>query len=182
MTADTAVGRRAPGPLPSGLSWAAIDEYTRRIAAEYGTHEELPVDARRLVDLLSGFVHVLDGPVALWVRGKSDFTVYVPMHTGTTQDRIAIAHAVGHYFLHYRGHGFEEGDAFYGRACRGRPAVEANVFASALLMPREEFTAAWSEHRGEVWAVAGLFGVSPAAVRTRAQVLNCDFVPGDVTP
>ncbi|KMV19594.1 hypothetical protein ACT17_05965 [Mycolicibacterium conceptionense] len=170
-----------PGPIPSNLSWSAIAEYTRRIAAEHGVHQKLPVDMRRLVDLLGGSVHVLDGPVALWVRGKGDFTVYVPVHTSTTQDRIAFAHAVGHYFLHYRATGYEAGDMFFGRACRGRPAVEANVFASALLMPREEFTAAWSKHRGEVWAVAGVFGVSPAAVRTRAQALNCDLAPGDVT-
>lgn len=162
----------APGPAPSRLSWAAIDEYTRRIAAEHGAQGEVPVDVRRLLRVLGGTAAVLDCPVELWVRGKGDFTVYVPVHTSATRDHITFAHAIGHYFLHYRAPGYVDGDMYFGRACRGRPAVEANVFASTLLMPREQFVETWADHGHDIWRVAGEYCVSPAAARNRAQMLD----------
>lgn len=160
---------------PSPLSNSAIAEYAERVARHhkvYGPSGKLDID--RLVKTLGGRVEVsraLFAPEALTVNSPSDFVVHLPPVTSNRRDRFTIAHELGHYFLHYLHEG-KEGPAGFGRGQRNRAETQANVFASSLLMPEVEFRAAASRLGNDWWAVADVFGVSPAAAEVRAQVLG----------
>ena len=53
-----------------------------------------------------------------------------------------------------------------------RQVAEASLFASALLMPADEFRAAYTEVDGDAWKLAVRFDVSPRAAGVRAQALQ----------
>lgn len=160
---------------PSTLSNGAIAEYAERIGRHHHVYDtQGNLDIERLVRTLGGRVEVspaLFAPEALTVRTPSDFTVHLPPVTSNRRDRFTIAHELGHYFLHYLHEG-ESGEKHFGRGQRNRAETQANVFASSLLMPEREFRAAATRCRNDWWAVADVFGVSPAAASVRAQVLN----------
>lgn len=160
---------------PSSLSNRAIAEYAERIGRHHSSYDkDGSIDVHRLVHTLGGRVEVssaLFAPEALTVRTPSDFTVHLPPVTSARRDRFTIAHELGHYFLHYLHEG-ASGEMQFGRGQRNRAETQANIFASSLLMPEREFRAAARRCNNEWWAVADVFGVSPAAASVRAQVLN----------
>jgi hypothetical protein len=156
---------------PANLTNASIAEYAERVGNSNGIYEDGRADIDGLVQRLGGRVVFADGGESLHVRGQGDFTIFLPQFTSTSRDRFTIAHELGHYFLHYRYAGLQQEQPF-GRGDRNRAETEANVFASALLMPAKEFRKRWKVHRGDTWQVAQHFGVSPAAAGVRAQVLR----------
>lgn len=155
----------------SRLSNAAIAQYARRVGDAHRVYTDGRADVHQLVDDLGGRVETRDGGESLNVRGVGDFTIFLPHFTSEMRDRFTIAHELGHYFLHYR-YADIHGPKSYARGGRNRAETEANVFAAALLMPKESFAKKWCEHHGDAWRVAGHFGVSPAAARVRAETLQ----------
>ncbi|WP_458317924.1 ImmA/IrrE family metallo-endopeptidase [Mycolicibacterium brisbanense] len=153
------------------LSNAAIADYAQRVGRENDVYVAGKVDLDRLVEMLGGRIEYCDSAEALHVRTPSDFTIYVPQFTSSARDRFTIAHELGHYFLHYR-FAKRTDEQTYGRGQRNRMETEANVFASALLMPETEFRQQWNLTGGDEWKVANYFDVSPAAASVRAQVLR----------
>lgn len=156
---------------PANLSNATIAQYAKRIGEENEIFENGRADLRKMLALFGGKIEYRDGGEALHVRSPSDFTIYLPRFTSVARDRFTIAHELGHYFLHYRypNLGYEKG---FGRGARSRAETEANVFASSLLMPEEDFKSKWNELGGDVWLMASHFDVSPAAAQVRAEVLS----------
>lgn len=161
----------APITQPAMLSNAVISQYAERVGYENDIYRDGRADLDYLLELFGGKIEYRDGGEALHVRSASDFTVFIPRFTSVARDRFTIAHELGHYFLHYR---FPqcEGEQGYGRGRRNRAETEANVFASALLMPSHEFEHQWHKLDGDEWLLANHFDVSPAAARVRAEVLN----------
>ncbi|MGV0849466.1 ImmA/IrrE family metallo-endopeptidase [Mycolicibacterium phlei] len=157
---------------PAWLSNDAIADYAERVgenARIYGPDGRANIDA--FLRRLGGTVrHAIDEET-LHVRERGDFTIFIPHFTSSRRDRFTIAHELGHYFLHYL-YPKVEGEKRFGRGGRDRAETEANVFASALLMPTEKFTTAYKIHDGDTWALAAQFDVSPRAADVRAQVLN----------
>lgn len=157
---------------PSRLSYGAIREYAERVGERYAIYGRAGAgDVRELVRRLGGRVVIGDSRESLQVNGAGDFTIYLPHMTSSRRDRFTIAHELGHYFLHYL-HPNREVAASFGRGERNTVETQANVFASSLLMPEEQFRAAWHKHGGTTRALATLFDVSPAAVEVRAEVLG----------
>jgi predicted transcriptional regulator len=156
---------------PANLTNASIAEYAERVGSRHGIYEDGRADLDSLLERLGGQVVFADGGESLHVRGPGDFTIFLPQFTSTSRDRFTMAHELGHYFLHYRYAGLEDEQSF-GRGARNRMETEANVFASALLMPADEYRRCWKAHRGDTWEIAQHFGVSPAAADVRAQVLQ----------
>jgi hypothetical protein len=157
---------------PSRLSNAAIREYAERVGEHYGIYDRAGTgDVLELVHRLGGRLAYGDSKESLHVTGPGDFIIYLPRVTSSRRDRFTIAHELGHYFLHYL-HPKREVAASFGRGERNTVETQANVFASSLLMPTDNFTKAWTNHGGEVYPLARLFEVSPAAVEVRAQVLG----------
>ena len=157
---------------PAYYTNKSIDKYAEAI----GEHNHLyradgSADLDALLSRLGGTIAYAEGPESLQVEQPGQFTVFLPHFTSTARDKFTIAHELGHYFLHYQLQKLE-GPKRFGRGERNRAETEANVFASALLMPRTHFVRVWADLGGDEWAVARHFEVSPAAAGVRAQVLG----------
>lgn len=157
---------------PSRLSYDAIRVYAERVGERYDIYDRNGAgDVRELVRQLGGSVAIGDSRESLHVNEIGDFTIFLPHMTSSRRDQFTIAHELGHYFLHYL-HPKREAAASFGRGERNVVETQANVFASALLMPAEQFKKAWTRHSGNARALATIFDVSPAAVEVRAEVLD----------
>lgn len=157
---------------PANLSNAAIAKYAEQVGQHYDIYDETgQADLETLREKLGGRLEYSDRPESSLVLEPGHFVVYLPQSTSMRRDRFTLAHELGHYFLHYLYPGLKGSKAF-GRGARNRAETEANVFASALLMPEQQFRAAYSRYGGEDWLVAAAFDVSPAAADVRAQVLG----------
>lgn len=160
-----------PETSPCNLSYEEIERYANHIASAHNLSQEGPADITRLVEDLGGKIEYADGAESLHVNGKGDFVVKVPYFTSSLRDRFTIAHELGHYFLHYRLPSLKDSQS-YGRGGKNRAETEANVFASCLLMPRDQFASIWKNEDGDEWAVSAHFNVSPSAARGRAKILD----------
>ena len=161
---------------PAGLSNQAIQEYARRVGDHhdiYDANGHANIDD--FVERLGGTAKYATDNESLHVLAPGRFTIYLPQFTSARRDRFTKAHELGHYFLHYLYPG-HSGEMHYGRGARDRAETEANVFASALLMPADKFKAAHQELMGDSWKLAARFDVSPQAASVRAEVLglHCD--------
>ncbi len=169
-------------PTSSKLSYSAIARYAERIAEQHDAidPETGHVDVHRLLEKLGGRLEIDDGTDSLIIRGPHDFTVHVPTHTSRLRDRFAIAHELGHYFLHFRAPDHLRVGAALSSASRtggGIADIQANVFASNLLMPATRFQAAFAAHDGDLARLACLFEVSRPATLVRAGYLGLDGCP-----
>ena len=158
---------------PSQLSYHAIREYAEKVGHHYEVYDRAgEADLRMLLRKLGGRVKYGDTQrESLHVNAPGDFVIFLPHVTSSRRDRFTIAHELGHYFLHYL-HRRDESVASFGRGMRNQVETQANVFASSLLMPQEQFAAAYRRNDGDRYAVARIFDVSPAAVDVRAEVLG----------
>ncbi|MFT9573348.1 ImmA/IrrE family metallo-endopeptidase [Mycobacteroides abscessus subsp. abscessus] len=161
----------SPHTQEANLTNAAISEYAELVGRKNDIYADGRANIEEFVARLGGEIVFADGGESLHVRKPGNFTVFLPQFTSSSRDRFTLAHELGHYFLHYRYVG-KTGEMSFGRGARNRAETEANVFASTLLMPADEFRAHWERHGGDTWRVAQHFGVSPAAVGIRAQVLR----------
>ncbi|MGF0312498.1 hypothetical protein CH249_12565 [Rhodococcus sp. 05-2255-3B1] len=157
---------------PAGLTNAAIQKYAERIGEH---HQIYSVDGHADVDgllkMLGGRIEYAMDDESLHVFEPGNFTVYIPQFTSSRRDRFTLAHELGHYFLHYV-YKRETAAKAFGRGGRDRAETEANVFASALLMPEEYFKRQFHLCNGDTWSLASIFGVSPKAADVRAEVLG----------
>ena len=147
-----------------------------------------PIDMERVVRTLGGSVkytrpHEL--PYEAIVEKKDgSFVISLTRDKAPTRRNFSIAHEVGHLLLHM-GYIVDpkkwEQISNYEDSVRARygyseEELEANEFAGALLMPRDEFLKAAERHfdgeKYDVGKVAGHFGISSQAAKTRGQWLN----------
>lgn len=157
---------------PAALTNAAVQDYAEMVGRHHGIYsDDGRADIETLISRLGGRVDVATGDESLQVRGHGDFTIFIPHHTSARRDRFTKAHELGHYFLHYL-YPKVAGEQCFGRGGRDRAETEANVFASALLMPAEQFSLAFKRASGDLWELATQFDVSPRAAEVRAEVLG----------
>jgi predicted transcriptional regulator len=157
---------------PAWLTNDAIASYAEQVGNNAGIYDSSGrADIDLLLRRLGGHVGSATDEESSHVRGRGDFTIFIPQLTSSRRDRFTIAHELGHYFLHYL-HAKAQGDKSFSRGGRDRAETEANVFASALLMPAESFKAAHRTYVGDSWRLAAHFDVSPRAAEVRAQVLG----------
>ena len=157
---------------PSTLSNSAIGDYAEKVGEHFDIYDESgSADLKKLIGVLGGRVEYAETTESLHVNERGNFTIYLPPFTSGRRDRFTIAHELGHYYLHYL-HQNKSGSAGYFRGERNSVETQANVFASALLMPTAAFKRAYRRHSGDVWTLARLFDVSPDAATVRAQVLG----------
>jgi Zn-dependent peptidase ImmA (M78 family) len=165
-------------PIPSRASkpniWSFAEKQRNTVGLKNGF---------QLADLVTqnggriSYIDLLDDDQtdAIVVEPDGTFRILLSSQTGSLRDNFTIAHELGHLLLHWPlvkkehpGHGMratrrvEEGDQALVRC-----EWEANWFASAFLMPAEEFKVAYNN------GVAGdTFGVTSAAVEVRAKTLG----------
>lgn len=158
---------------PSHLGRDVIQDFAETISKKFVltdfSGDEDPL--QKFIKSIGGRLHYQDstdfmtsesGSIA--VHGRNDFDVYLSAFTGPLRDRFTLAHELGHYFIH------SNQGAKPIRASRkgsGPVETEANWFAAALLMPKDEFSELAKSLHGNVNALAGHFQVSVRAVEVR---------------
>lgn len=140
-------------------------------------------DIQELVRRMGGRVDVEDTLLtdpehtgSLYVEEPARFRIVVPSHTSLERDRFTVAHELGHYMLHYlwakkKNPAVPDRVVAYRRGS-DRIEWEANWFAAAFLMPKEDFEAAFARYDGDTRRVADHFGVSTSAAEVRAKGLG----------
>jgi predicted transcriptional regulator len=112
---------------------------------------------------------------ALIAFPDGSFTINLAAHTSERRDRFTMAHELGHLFIHYlREKDLHAPHASF-RATRygsNRVEWEANWFASAFLMPKDQFNDVFSKYAGNIFQVADHFKVSEQAATIRAENLG----------
>lgn len=107
---------------------------------------------------------------SLFVRPNKSFIIYLSPITSPLRDNFTIAHELGHYFLHLPKE-FSKTMVF---ARDGYSLIEkqANRFAGAILMPREELEKAIDKYSKNKYLIADQFGVSIPALNYRRNELG----------
>lgn len=147
------------------------------------TVDEKYPDEKNVTNLLSNVVRVLGGKIigtnspeyyeinggSLRINKIGDFYIKLPMDTSPLRDNFTIAHELGHYFLHYKE---EDGNKLYARYGNSSEEIQANRFAAAFLMPREQFLKARKDYNNSVPLIAAHFQVSTDVVQERMKYIN----------
>jgi predicted transcriptional regulator len=163
---------------PSKFGSATISLIAENTAAQLGYFEDF--DIGKVVNKLGGKIEIRDfwglsQHGGLEVQSPKSFSIFVPTHTPIERDKFTIAHELGHFVLHYLLSSEPSVKASEFQASRygdGLVEVEANGFAGSFLMPKEQFLASFYERKGNLFAVARMFGVSRKAAEVRAKVLG----------
>jgi hypothetical protein len=154
-------------PRATGYTLEEIEQLASSIAARLGY--EPGNDIAPVIKRLGGEFRYLDTEdyffradcERLVVDGPGRFTISLHKLGGLFNNRFAIAHELGHYFLHS-----EMGKiAIHANNSAERSAEEweATVFAAAFLMPRARMTLL-NERKLSVYDLSACFLVSPEAV------------------
>lgn len=121
-------------------------------------------ESLELPDKVSGFVKKIDGKVLICVNERHSLN----------RKRFAVAHELGHYFLHEDklDEGIVDGiDILYRDGTLDEIEKQANEFAANILMPEIEFRKLWAEFT-TIQNIATYFYVSESAIITRAKFLK----------
>jgi hypothetical protein len=141
----------------------------------------LDVDSflRSVVKVFGGTIEVSNAPTpaeepggSLTIVATGQFVIRLSPYTSPIRDHFTIGHELGHYFLHYDHASPPPMPVSFHRYGSGPIETQANRFAAAFLMPRDEFIAKMTEFNHDTYAVAGYFGVSEPAVRIRASYVS----------
>lgn len=161
-------------PTASDLNYPSIDKYANEVGHHYNIYDtQGRADIPLLLSLLGGDTEIARNDKAMLVEKQGAFTIYIPKHTSLRRDRIMIAHAIGHYFLHYVYPRIDETIIFRCGASK-RMEIEANFFAASLVMPRVQFTSEWYRTGGDAREMSRVFFVSPRAAEVRAEELGIE--------
>ncbi len=120
--------------------------------------------------------------VGMIVKRGDDVTLLVNQDDSPYRKRFTIAHELGHHFLHLHEDGEfidQEADLFRTHfkdqefSPERRREVQANMFATALLMPEDQVRRLWEE-LASVEVLARLFNVTVASMGIRIGQLGLD--------
>lgn len=161
-------------PKKTPFTKGTIEKIAEKIAEEL--EFESGSDLFEFVGRLGGKVRVVDfwdtnqEHGAMTAKAPGDFVINIPDHTSPRRDNFTIAHELGHYFLHFLRifDQFESGDVFHAkRFGSDRVEWEANWFASAFLMPEQQFRGKFEDFSGDLYELSDSFKVSLNAAEIR---------------
>lgn len=151
-------------------------DFSKKIKDKFPEINNLNYLLVKTVECLGGKVVGTNKPEYYEVNGGSllvkkigDFIIKLPMDTSPLSDNFTIAHELGHYFLHYK-----ENDQIrlFARYGDGILEIEANRFAAALLMPKDEIIDAYHKFGGDLIKIAAKFQVPVDIVQKRLEYIN----------
>lgn len=107
------------------------------------------------------------GSLVIYPSGK--FIIRLSATTSPLRDNFTIAHELGHYFLHYPHNEKPQEEYIFARFGNGPDEWQANRFAAAFLMPKEEFIEQRKKFHDSATLIAAYFNVSRPAVEKRME-------------
>lgn len=134
---------------------------------------------KRSVKLLNGSIDVVPTPSIYEVDGGSliiypdrSFRIQLSPTTSPLRDNFTIAHELGHFFLHYDYENPPDEEVIFTRYGSGPFEWQANRFAAAFLMPKDEFISVRSKFSDNTFLIASHFEVSQIAVEKRMEYIR----------
>ena len=170
-----ATHRKYAEPVATGYSLDEIAQLAESIGEQLGYKPGEEIEP--VVERLGGAFRYLDtdeyffqdGCERLIVDGPGKFTISLHKLGGLFNNRFAIAHELGHYFLHS-----EMGKTPLHATNDGSVTAEeweATVFAAAFLMPRQRVIAL-RDRALSIYDLSASFLVSPEAVTRWCRMLT----------
>lgn len=169
-----------PPQMVPYLKLEQIEAKAQRLLNEAG-NPELPIDPLPIAKLLGAEVRKADFAHdgisgAVFQDGGSKIIYYNAQHSPSRQ-RFTVAHEIGHLVLHGSETDFVDRDenvswSFRSESLnqddrdRARREIQANMFAAALLIPRQELLDVLAE-TDDLSDIANAFGVSRQAIGVR---------------
>ncbi len=168
----------------SRLSPDGIREFAERMGEQEKIYSDTGyADIDTLFHNLGGFYRPKDEALSFIIPNAKNISVSLPSMISARRKRYLLAKIIGHYYLHYVAV-LEEGMVgVVNSEIPDEINVEANIFASSLMMPTRKFVAAYLENKrfdDWSWKISYVFDVSPAAVVTRLE--SIDFLNASVYP
>lgn len=161
---------------PCGVGRSRIENYAEECSLAVG--EGGRDDLCPLIESNGGTIHYVPLPVgdplsgAMFVHADGKWDIVIPQYTSTQQDRFTIAHELGHYLLHVPENGHLIVAARRGEGSGERAEREADWFAAAFLMPKEEFLSSCERNRDSMSCVAVEFDVPKRIAELRYEYLK----------
>tara|TARA_R110000744_G_scaffold73919_5_gene147751 strand:+ start:2426 stop:2959 length:534 start_codon:yes stop_codon:yes gene_type:complete len=146
------------------------------IAREHNI-QTLPIDLQALCRLLG--IGIQYTPLEDNASGKLShdgdrWMIHVNSLHHPRRQRFTIAHELGHYFLHRDSQRGYEDTTFHRGKRYTKTELEADNFAGALLMPKDEFKQYIRNSSNKIDEITDYFDTSSMAVKKRADILRND--------
>jgi Zn-dependent peptidase ImmA (M78 family) len=106
------------------------------------------------------------------VKEKEEWEILVNNAHHLNRQRYTIAHELAHYCLHKHYKQKFEDQIFFRGVESDKEEMQANAFASEILMPEQEFRKLVDDGIRQIDLLADKFGVSTLALRIRAKSLG----------
>lgn len=160
-----------------------IETKAEALREQFGLGRKFPVHVQKIGTGLGfdclGFVPTPGKPDLKMVSGMINYPekkIYVNATESLPRRRFTLAHEIAHAVLH-AGESiidYRDDPATKVRAPKTEKEKEADAFAGALLMPKDEFEQYWKLMDGDIDLVAARFGVSKLAAKIRQKNLKSE--------
>lgn len=127
---------------------------------------------REVVKTLKGTIEVTNiyESSGIDILDSENFTIYLSATSGPLADNYTIAHELGHYFLHYL---FSKDQiSYFARYGNIKMNQQANRFALAFLIPRDEFEELWTANKDLAFILSHKYEVPSSIIELRAKSLG----------
>ncbi len=151
-----------------------IRDTATELAINAGVHDQFPVPLERVAEYLDyQCLQFLPDDTTDNVSGAVNHQqrkIYINGDDSARRQMFTLAHEIGHIALH----GEMEGNFidYRSKAEKTTREVEADTFASELLMPEFHFRTSWAQWEGVPSVISTVYGVSEQAVKVRAKILK----------
>jgi hypothetical protein len=180
MEEPTTFPKAFPHPNDVIETWASK---FRKVWMERLRLGAIPVGSSEVRSFLEEGVHLLRGKIEIssvpsWLEAggsltiapkAESFVIRLSPLTSPIRDNFTIAHELGHYLLHYPHQAPLSREVSFNRYGASLIEQQANAFAAAFLMPREEFAEVRRNLGENEYFIGSHFGVSAPAVRIRME-------------
>lgn len=176
MSIDTQACNDGIEDAMRGIKRKKINEIAEAARAAFKATS--PVDLNAIVEKLGGEIVPSSGEHEATISkgaGGASFIIRLDPDKAPARQQFSLAHELGHLILHmeFGREGWQTTSDYeesFARSGWSEEEYEANEFAAAFLMPRDEFKEYARSH--DVKSVAEHFGVSSDAALTRGRWLG----------
>lgn len=137
--------------------------------------EDFPVDIEEFskkIGIEIKYANLENGISGKLEKDGEHYIITVENRHPKNRQRFTIAHEIAHYFLHRNLKEKFEDIVFFRGVEKDSTEFQANLFASEILMPKNQFLEQIKIGKNKIEDLAKYFGVSTLAIRVRAKQLN----------
>jgi Zn-dependent peptidase ImmA (M78 family) len=134
-----------------------------------------PLNLEALASLLKIRIEKIehqDGISGVFCKENNDYIIKINSLDHPRRQRFTLAHELAHFCLHRHLNAAFKDVVFFRGGNQSIEEIQANNFASKLVMPEKKFREAIAQGKNSIEQLSDLFQVSSLAVRVRAKILG----------